>query len=420
MLHNEDGTPIENSIEEMALLLQKHVKGELSAEEQQRLDLWLNESEHNRQVLSNLTDENNLIGELKSYSEFREKVNQDVISHEPEMARVVDLFSKKTTRHRWLVAASIILLISAGSYFLFTTNRVKKVAAKSEQNLDPKKIFPAADVAILTLEDGSTVFLDSTKDGLVANQHGTTVRKNSRGELIYSKTAHTHGQLSSLFNKIATPRGGKYRLTLPDGSAVWLNAASSLRFPVAFAGQERRVELSGEAYFEVSHNPSMPFKVSLMDSSNKPQGEVTVLGTHFDAKAYNDEPQVNVALLQGSVRVSKTSPNTIPIVKTLVPGQSATYDGAGKGIAVNDLGDPQSSIAWVNERFLFEHDSFASMIREFSRWYNVDFVYERNIPYRAIIGEVSRKMPLSDLLDALEQMGGVHFKVEGNKVRILP
>lgn len=322
------------------------------------------------------------------------------------------------------VAAIILIALTSGIYFYLNKPISSQITAQKPQ---PKKsdIAPGGNKAILTLADGSKISLSDVANGEIAKQAGISITKTSNGQLIYSiadsQPVEGVGQLQ-VYNTIETPKGGQYQINLPDGSKVWLNAASSLRFPTKFAGNERKVELSGEAYFEIAHitlhseesrtgaktdsgAEAMPFKVI---SGNQ---TVEVLGTHFNINAYSDEPSIRTTLLEGSVRVLLNSPSRGGLGKTLSkhlkPGQQSKVNEI---INVSDV-DTHEAIAWKNGYFMFNNENIESIMRKVSRWYNVDIEYQGNISQKALWGSLSRFKNLSELTDMLELTGSVHFKI---------
>jgi ferric-dicitrate binding protein FerR (iron transport regulator) len=269
-------------------------------------------------------------------------------------------------------------------------------------------IMPGGNKAILTLGDNTTINLDDAKNGVVGQQGNTQVVKSKEGRLDY----YTVGAKASAitYNLLTTPRGGQYQLALPDGSKVWLNAASSLRYPTAFAGKERVVELHGEAYFEIAPNPSMPFKVAVSQQAGEAPAEIEVLGTHFNVKAYADEPAVHTTLLEGSVRVRKGR-NIVP----LQPGQQASWNSA-RDVRVVPA-DVEEAVAWKNGLFKFNEATIEDVMRQLSRWYDVEVVYTNGIPGDLFRGEIYRNVNVSKVLKVLEA-SGVQFKVEGKKILV--
>lgn len=304
-------------------------------------------------------------------------------------------------------AASIILMLGIGVYLLTT---------KTKKTSPPVAVVQAADIApgkngaVLTLADGTLVVLDSLGNGVVATQNGAQVKLQG-GTLAYEANGPATGEVA--YNTMSTPKGRQFQVTLPDGTKVWLNAASSISYPTAFTRNERQVILTGEAYFEVAHNSNMPFKINVNGKA-----EVEVLGTHFNVNAYDNETTINTTLLEGSVRVELNA--DMPAI-TLKPGQQAQVGEVGKqSIAkvINDA-DIDKVMSWKNGLFNFEGASLAEIMRQLERWYDIEVAYEKGIPDVEFEGKMTRDVPLKDLLKMLER-SAIHFRIEGRKLIVLP
>ncbi|MFA5244393.1 MAG: FecR family protein, partial [Pedobacter sp.] len=276
-----------------------------------------------------------------------------------------------------------------------------------------KDIEPGDDKAILTLGDGSKIILDDAQNGILANQGGNSVLKAAEGELIYSFTEEPISKPADkateqiIYNTIETPKGGKFQVRLPDGSRVWLNAASSLRFPTNFSGSKRQVELNGEAYFEVAHDESKVFEVNTRTQI------VQVLGTHFNINAYADEPSVNTTLLEGSVRVSDVRTNLSQLLK---PGEQSQLT---EHIEVINVKNKAEAVAWKEGYFQFNEADIETVMRQIERWYDVKVIYEGEIPLYRFGGEIERSLSLLQVLKILEKTK-VHFRLEGREVIVMP
>jgi len=306
---------------------------------------------------------------------------------------------------RIAAAASLIIFISGtAAWFALRTTKHNTIAKAAPQQLK-NEAAPGGNKAILTLSDGSTIILDDAKNGKVAQQGGTQIAKLANGQLVYN--ALDNKPVKVVFNTLTTPRGGQFKLTLPDGSKVWLNAASSIKYPTAFIGNERKVEISGEAYFEIAHNAAMPFKVSVNGM------EVKVLGTHFNINAYNDESSVKTSLLEGSIRLTKGS-----TVTTLSPGQQAQLKNDGNIKVINNV-DMDQVVAWKNGYFSFNRSDLQTVMRQLARWYDVEINYEGKIPERQFGGKIDRNSNLSEVLKILEE-SKVHFRIEEKKIIVRP
>ncbi|MDH7460637.1 FecR domain-containing protein [Chitinophagaceae bacterium 26-R-25] len=326
-------------------------------------------------------------------------LNKAIESHR-ESAEVLPITRKSKHQLSWVKYAAAIILICGVSAYWWIANRNIKNNIADNHSEAIAQIKPGGDKAILTLADGRTINLDSAANGNLASQAGVQIRKLASGQIAYEiSSAHNE---KVVWNTISTPKGGQYQLTLPDGTKVWLNAASSLRFPTAFTGKERRVEITGEGYFEVEHNAEKPFYVSVGKT------DVKVLGTHFNVMAYDDEEAKQITLLEGSVLVSQASDNA-----KLIPGQQARV---AANINVTDNVDLEQVIAWKNGAFVFgDSMSVEEVMRQIARWYDVDVVFRHKINGH-IGGSVSRNANISDVLKILELTGAVKFEIAGRKV----
>jgi len=308
----------------------------------------------------------------------------------------------------WARMAAAVILLLAATAVLYIVNKkavTVPVAAVKKQVLQ-NDVAPGGNRAVLTLADGSSIILDSAHNGSLAQQGGTKILKVDAGQLAYNTGAAANGQI--MYNTIATPRGGQYQVTLADGTEVWLNAASSLRFPTVFSGSERDVELTGEAYFEVAKNAAMPFHVKVNNI------DVKVLGTHFNIMAYGNEGKVKTTLLEGKVNVTGNG-----FAADILPGQQAVVDNATGSLKVKEV-NTALAVAWKNGLFRFRETSIQELMRQVERWYDVDVDYKTPTEGKDYTGIVPRSQNVSALLQMLELTGTVHFKVEGRKITVLP
>jgi ferric-dicitrate binding protein FerR (iron transport regulator) len=339
---------------------------------------------------------------------FSERTTAAMLSEILAKAKIVQpspvIKLQKKPVHRWHVAAAAVLFCAmAGAGFLWIARKpIGTTIAKTKSNIGPAAIVPGSNKAILTLSDGSAIALDSTRLGALASQGNAQV-VNANGTIL-SYHAGSKNDLQMVYNTLSTPGGGQYQLVLADGTKVWLNASSSIHFPSTFKGKERNVAITGEAYFEVAKNASMPFTVTVKDVT------VQVLGTHFDVMAYNDENSINTTLLEGSVRITKGS-----IHKMLVPGQQSRVDETGQiEIAAADV---EEVTAWKNGLFQFNGYSIETIMRQISRWYDVEVVYEGEIPKGHFSGIVNRSNNISQVLKIMEA-GGVGFRIGARKITV--
>ena len=307
-------------------------------------------------------------------------------------------------RFQWWAAASVILLLVTFSYFQFFHNRTEQAQIAKVLSSDVKA--PQSNKAMITLANGQKVYLDSVGNGALATQGNVKLVKLANGQIAYERN---NGEVVTKieYNTLSNPRGSKViNMTLADGSKVWLNAGSSLTFPVAFIGNERKVSVTGEAYFEVAHDASRPFIV------NNGSMNVRVLGTHFNVNAFEDDGgDIKVTLLQGSVKINNGDATGL-----LKPGQQAMVNKEIK--VVNDV-DLDLVMAWKNGYFQFANASLQNVLKEVSRWYDVDVVYEGHNQPRQFEGEIQRDLSLSEMLKILEK-NKVHFKIEGRYLRVMP
>lgn len=341
-----------------------------------------------------------------SSEDWNEKIAALIKTAEQEdnlhLGKKVKVFSSRQFL-RFAAAAVIILAIGLTSFYLITRKSAPELSSVQDTPAYKNDIPPGGNHAILTLADGSRVVLDTARDGAITNQGGITVIK-LEGQLSYQSNGTTAGEVQ--YNTITTPNGGQYQLVLADGSRVWLNAASSLRFPTAFTGGLRKVELTGEGYFEVAHHASMPFHVGVGDM------DIQVLGTRFNVMAYDDESIRRTTLVQGSIR---TRINQKLVV--LKPGQQLELSNTGS-VRLKDQADLEEALAWKNGKFVFTGNDIQSVMRQLEKWYDIDVEYGKNISPEEFVGMISRDVPISQILDMLKKTGTVDFEISGKKVTV--
>lgn len=309
---------------------------------------------------------------------------------------------------RMTAAAALLLTLGASLYYYFQ----KTSPAKAGEQLAAKTtIVPGSNKAVLTLGNGEKISLTDAGNGQIAKQAGITITKQADGQLLYTIDAARPGD-EITFNTIETPKGGQYQVALPDGSKVWLNAATALRFPTRFSATERTVYLDGEAYFEIAplqlrSGLKKPFIVSVNGQ------QVEVLGTHFNVMAYKDEQTVRTTLLEGAVKL------TAPVGSILLkPGQQG-YIAKERNAYSSAYVDVAMVTAWKDGLFKFDGIDMRTLMRQISRWYDVEVVYEPGVKDDVVFGSISRKSDLTRLLHILE-LGGVHFRLEGRKLIVMP
>lgn len=307
----------------------------------------------------------------------------------------------------WIAAAVLVIIAAASLLFVQNKKTVNPTLTYAKSLTSRHDVKPGTNKALLTLENGEQIALNDVGVGTVLKQGNITISKQANGLLEYKVTANAVTKSAIEYNTISTPIGGQYSIVLPDGSKVWLNAASSLKFPTAFTGTERKVELNGEGYFEIAKNKHMPFKVKFNNE------EVEVLGTHFNIMAYPDEAVTRTTLLEGSVSISKNN-----VKKVLIPGQQAVGGLPTNGFNINQV-NTDEAIAWKNGLFLFHNENIKSIMKKIARWYNVDVYYQGTLTSQEYGGRISKSKNLSEILKNLELTGTIHFKIDGRRVTVM-
>lgn len=319
--------------------------------------------------------------------------------------RVPTLHRSPNPGRKWLrYAAAATLVLCAGAYFLFRPATSNEIAQESSST-PAQLIQPGGDKAKLTLADGTEVLLDSAGNGSIAMQGNTQIMKNADGQIVYGSNGSKAA--TNMMNTMSTPIGGKYQLTLPDGTRVWLNAASSITFPVAFPQQERTVKITGEVYFEVAPDKARAFSVT------GGRAKVQVLGTRFNMNAYEDESSLKVTLLNGSVKVSDIQSQQTTLLN---PGQQAQLNAESLGTINN--ADINKVMAWKNDLFNFEDVNLDEAMRQISRWYGVKVIYQNGTTKTQLWGKMSRNTSFERVLRNLKDIG-VNYKLTDNKELII-
>ena len=319
----------------------------------------------------------------------------------------------KTFRLSWRSAAmwTGLLVMSGLGVYIYNRGGTKPEAGVTVA-VKRADLPPGGNRAILTLSGGRRIILDSVQPGDLAQQGGVQISKTDSGKLSYHSIPKLQDQASAiLYNTLSTPRGGQYQLTLPDGTKVWLNAASSITYPTGFTGNTRTVQMTGEVYIEIAKNAVQPFIVRTGGV------DIQVMGTSFNVNAYEDEPSLQTTLVTGSVKVKFSGDGII-----LKPGQQAIVVSAGQqqkgqGIKIQPA-DIEQTLAWKNGSFYLKHTPLAEALRQISRWYDVDVVYEKGIPAIFLGGEIKRDLSLSQMLDGLGAMG-VSFRIEKKRLIVV-
>lgn len=379
-----------------ALIIKALSEEELSFDEQILLDKWLAEN-GNREVFDNLRD--------KDYLRERLKEAYDVDIEEEKKALNLKIANRTKiveikNRTSWVRYAAAILIMAGATTFFLLILKKNGVRNAPQQNVATinNDAAPGSFNAKLKLSDNSEIILDSAMTGTLTSQ-GNALVMNKDGNLVY--TGQGKNETETLYNTLVTSAGQMYPIILSDNSRIWLNSSSSLKFPVVFSGKERRVEVTGEAYFEIAHDASRPFIVAVNGA------QVRVLGTKFNINSYSEEGPIQATLLEGAVQIKKGIQQT-----TIKPGEQAkVFDKEIKVVGAN----LEKTIAWKEGRFYFEDDDIKTIMGQISKWYGLDIEYKA-VPDQLFNAIINRKVNASIVLKALEATGDVHFNIEGKKI----
>ncbi len=399
-----------NHIFEISNLVGKYLRNELNSDEKEWLNAWIAESKENDSLFKKITAESFIQEELIRFSAADKstawaRIKRETQNAETEINNTETAIRRSPLRLVLRYAAVISLLVLSITVFKIQEQR----SSKNEKTaLGLHDVAPGGNKATLTLADGTSILLDDAKNGELAHQHNTVISKSKEGQLHYLPSSTSDGTdlTENLFNTIITPRGGQFQLILSDGTKVWLNSISSLKYPAEFKGHERNVELTGEAYFEVAKNNKMPFIV------NVGKTKVEVLGTHFNIMAYSDEKSSAITLLEGAVMISNKS-----VAKgiMLIPGQQAQI---GKDQLINvSKADVEQSVAWKDGYFQFSRNNIEDVMKQLGRWYDIEVVFEGNVPRYELVGKIRRSVNLSQVLKILNH-SNIKFRRDGRKIII--
>lgn len=382
--------------ERLEMLAKKWLNGSITPNEEQEFAAWYNQ----------FNDE----AELQINQQFAK--NADVLKKRiaAKIAAKINK-AKKPVRHtifyqnwfKYAAAACIVIALGISTY-VFITNKTK-----NDQDIAVGiDVQPGGNKAILTLSNGTQVVLDSANNGKLAQQGNGEINKLKDGHIAYNNLDSESEEV--VFNSLSTPKGGQYQLSLHDGTQVWLNSASSIKYPTNFKGKERVVEITGEAYFEVAKNKEMPFRVRVNHSI------VEVLGTHFNINAYVDEASTNTTLLEGSVKVEDLQSHQFKLIK---PGQQVRLLRSESSMLVNNDVDIDQIMAWKVGFFEFSNTDLPTIMRQIGRWYSIDVEFKGKSSAEEFGGRISKNLPLSKVLKLLET-NGVKFKLEEKRLIINP
>lgn len=381
--------------QEFRRLIEKYLDGNASKKEEQQLLNFFNSFQSDEgwdeTLLGNKQQlEDKMLGRL-----------QNAVSRPVDQHRIIHLLSFKH------VAAAVVFLLTISSVVYLVCKKTAQQPLAVNKAVITHDVDPGGNKATLTLSDGSTYILDSAKDGVLVKNKNISIKKEKDGKIVYLADAGKNtGNEAEAFNTMTTKTGGQYQLLLADGTKVWLNSESSLKYPIAFKGSQRNVELTGEAYFEVAKNAAMPFNVKVNNM------EVRVLGTHFNIMAYNNETSIKTTLLEGAVKLSVGNQSNV-----LKPGQQGMVNKSGQIKVVET--DGERAIAWKNGYFVFDRSNIQEIMNQLSRWYDTKVIYEGKIPDDEYVGKIARNVKLSQVLHILE-LSNVHFKIENKNIIVTP
>ncbi|SJZ84070.1 FecR family protein [Sediminibacterium ginsengisoli] len=391
----------------VAELIGKYLKGTISPEEMAELEVWVNETEGSVEFMREVTNAEKLQQEIDSY---------DQINLDEKWERLVEkaLVRERANKKRiagftWLNVAAVVIVLLVGGFLLYQPKETGLVNVKNGQAMIDNDVAPGTRKAELILSDGSVVELNGKVKSNLSDD-GTSIQNGVSG----LKYEASEGN-AQVLNTLKIPRGGEFQVTLPDDTKVWLNSGSTLTYPIRFPGKERRVQLSGEAYFEVkalhagSNKSRVPFVVEVDGA------EVQVLGTHFNVQAYPSEKMIKTTLLEGSVKVRNEIADLL-----IKPGERALLPVAG-GRGTIEHADSEAAVAWKNGLFLFSNTSLKEVMEQISRWYDIDVNYNSDFQFpKYFTGEIRRDTPMSKLLEMIEMTGIAKFKLDQRTVTVLP
>lgn len=382
------------NLKEADQLLERYLAGQCSAEEKARVERWIDGYRNKKNAWADAdagTRERRI-------AQMREQLAADILQRREEPVRQ----GLRKIPWRGIAAAFLLLAIPAAVYFLLQREPDRPQIAAKPGAAYQNDLAPGSDKAVLTLSDGSRILLHDTTAGEVASQGSTRISLAEGGRIVYSAPGASGMQHIS-YNTITTPRGGQFQVVLPDNTKVWLNAVSSIRFPTVFSGPERRVEITGEAYFEVQEDKTHPFIVTSGEQ------EVEVLGTHFNINAYPDEAAIKTTLLNGSVKVTSGEKSVL-----LKPGQQSLAEPGRSSFTIRNV-ETGTAVAWKNGFFQIENADIQTIMRQVARWYDVEIVYDEGLPDKRFSGKIRRNVNASQLLDMLSYFG-VKFRIEGKEI----
>jgi len=390
----------EEKAERIAYLVSRFIHNELTDEDRDELDNWISESDDNVLLFEQMTDEKNLARMMAVIigvdpAKAEERVTQ-------KLAERTRKYKQKRVRAKMLAFGSVVIIFGSIIMTLLFTRIHENKPSVVQSFPVSNDVAPGVNRATLILANGKQLVLDSARLGTIAPD----IIKTDSGKIFYSENASAI-PANDAFNTLIVPQGGQYQVTLPDGSRVWLNAVSSLKYPVHFSGKDRVVELTGEGYFEIAKDPSKPFHVKAGNA------DIMVLGTHFNINCYENEPEIKTTLLEGSLKVALQNRTEL-----LRPGEQASWINNGSINVAKDI-STEDIVAWKSGLFSFHKEDIRSLMRQVARWYNVEVKFN-GVVQTHFNATVERSVPLSKLLEILEGTEDVHFKIENRIIIVNP
>jgi ferric-dicitrate binding protein FerR (iron transport regulator) len=377
-------------------LIAKYLAGQCTPSEKQEVERWYDQYDAGDKKYRNDDTEEMQASAERSFEKLSKRLSLSTSIRGNQIRPIRPVIKV------WLAAASILLMISFGSYFLFRQRAKPQLTANQQSST----IKPGSNKAILTLPGGKQINLTDAGSGVLAKAGGISITKSANGQLTYTSARQdapaNAGKIE--YNTLTTPRGGQFQVILPDGSRVWLNSASSIIYPTAFTGKTRAVKLQGEAYFEVAKNKQKPF---IVIANNV---DVKVLGTNFNVTAYSDDAAITTTLLEGSVRLSKGSSSAL-----LTPGLQGVALHNQNSISTQKA-NMEQVMAWKEGYFVFDDLSIKEVMKIVSRWYDVEVNFRGSVENKKFGGTISRYKNITELLDNMSQSGGIHYQIEGRRI----
>lgn len=394
-------------------LIDQYINENSTSEEEEELWNLIDESKNDESIKNILlsllqSEENTTELDKEHWQTVLRKVLDESAQETNESSNVYSLHDRKRYFNwkRLAAAAIVILMLGAGLlYIIQFSGPVKNKAIANETTIPHDITAPNSVNAVLTLSNGQKIVLDSAGNGMLAQQSGASVMKLSSGQIVYNTENAEQFAKEVSYNMLANPAGSQaVNITLSDGSRVWLNSESSLRYPTVFVGNERKVEITGEAYFEVAHNEKMPFHVDTKGV------DIEVLGTHFNVNSYDDEATIRTTLLEGSVKIINSKGS-----KIIKPGEQAQIIIDGDNLISISTPNINEVVAWKNGRFFYNNADLENIMRQIARWYNVEVIYKDKINYHYTV-DILRSVQLSQIFKFIEMSGGVHFDIQDRKI----